>query len=693
MKERFNWLIASRRRVLLIALGILLILDLGRSAYARVGYASPAEPWQEAPYQSIEWPPGQRPAGSGDLPTTMTQGEQIYRERCAICHGPDGRGDGAAAASMIPRPRDFTMGFYKYKSTPDGQPPTGEDLINVVANGLHASAMPYFGDILTEDEIAAVVEHLKSLAATFDGPAPEAFDIPARVTPNDASITRGAALFTGQACYTCHGDDGRGGLKFTDRKGYPVVTRDLTAPWTFRGGSEPEDLYRRITTGLAPSPMPAFADNMTPEERWDLVNYVLSLARTPPWEAGGVLDGPGFQDDLVKRGEYLVHAEMCGLCHTQVDTTMIYSGDDYYLAGGMGIPAYPQGIFVSRNLTSDPETGLGNWTLEEIAAAIRDGKGRDRYMNFWGMPWMMLHSFEQEDALAIAAYLKSLPPVKNKIPLPLKYGFVETTIGKITHSSGVPPLGDPDTLIYKAGNYGQTDPGFLPRDWPQRVLIGLQWLILAGGVVAFVVAAPPEKRVPRGFRGWAKTGFGLIGLFFSGFLVWVIYSTPVLPFVPPAIINDAVTAGIPSPDPAGFDSPEDAALAARGEYLYIVTSCSYCHGDGRGGQKVNAPAFGTLWVKNITPDAETGIGNWTGAEIARAIRSGVSKNGTQLHWQGMIWDHLGNLDEEDIRALVIYMKAMPPVVNAVPDQVPPSPNDCDEYSFFLIESFTPGCKP
>jgi hypothetical protein len=58
--------------------------------------------------------------------------------------------------------------------------------------------------------------------------------------------------------------------------------------------------------------MPSIAAQTTPEERWDLVSYVLSLQRLPPWEAGGRLDGPGQQSDLVKRGEYLVHAAMCG---------------------------------------------------------------------------------------------------------------------------------------------------------------------------------------------------------------------------------------------------------------------------------------------------------------------------------------------------------------------------------------------
>ena len=124
-----------------------------------------------------------------------------------------------------------------------------------------------------------------------------------------------------------------------------------------------------------------------------------------------------------------------------------------------------------------------------------------------------------------------------------------------------------------------------------------------------------------------------------------------------------------------------------------MTSCAFCHGDGGGGPKVNAPAFGTLWVRNISSDAATGIGDWSDAEIARAIRSGVSQDGEQLHWQGMVWDHLSNLDEEDVQALIAYLRLLPPVDKEIPDPVPPSENDCTQYTFFIVESWTPGCAP
>ena len=114
-------------------------------------------------------------------------------------------------------------------------------------------------------------------------------------------------------------------------------------------------------------------------------------------------------------------------------------------------------------------------------------------------------------------------------------------------------------------------------------------------------------------------------------------------------------------------------------------------GDGSGGSKISWRPFGTLWSRNITPDLTTGIGQWSDAEIERAIRSGVSRNGRALHWQGMIWDHASNWDEDDLRSIVAYLHTLPPVVKKIPDPTPPSADDCAVYTFWLTASITPGC--
>ncbi len=658
--------VSSRRQVLLLTVGLLLLLDLGRSLYARVGYAQPVEIWQPAPhvYADIAWPPG------SDLPATAPTGQRIYAQHCQVCHGPDGRGNGPAAPSLIPRPRDLTLGQYKYKSTPPDQPPSDADLMRVVSDGLPASAMPSWKGVLSESDIRAVVAYVKGLSRTFSTASPQPLTIPPRVTPDAGSMARGRQLFMAQGCNGCHGNDARGGLTFKDAKGYPVIARDLTAPWTFRGGSAPEQI----------------ADKLTPDERWDVANYVLSLARTPPWEAGGTFDGRGQSADPVKRGEYLIHAELCGLCHTMIDHSGIYRGDDAYLAGGMRVEAYPHGVLVSPNLTSDPETGLGNWSEAQIVDALTNGRAPDRVLSLFDMPWIYFHNLSHDDALAIARYLKTaLPPVHNQVPSALRYGVIETILNKLTRQ---PPAFPTTVLTYGDGNWGHMHGGLTP-ELPQQFLMGLQWLVLLVGIVAFVFGPPRERRFPRRFSRWVLAILGVVGLGLLGVAGYFLYELPQVGVIPPTVVAR------PKPvlNLANGTTPEQKAMAERGQYLYTIASCALCHGDdGRGGAKISWRPMGTLWVRNISSDPDTGIGKWSDAEIARAIRSGVSRDGYALHWQGMTWDHASNWDEEDIRALIVFLRTLPPVSNKVLADRPPAPDDCEIYTFWTSPSSTYGCK-
>src|SRR5262249_22742580 len=90
-----------------------------------------------------------------------------------------------------------------------------------------------------------------------------------------------------------------------------------------------------------------------------------------------------------------------------------------FLAGsdvGFALPGL--GVFVAPNLTSDKETGLGNWTKEQIVTAITKGERPDGRILAPIMPWNDLAHLTKADALAIASYLKSLPPVSNKVAGP-----------------------------------------------------------------------------------------------------------------------------------------------------------------------------------------------------------------------------------------------------------------------------------
>ncbi|WP_158814736.1 c-type cytochrome [Methylocapsa sp. S129] len=128
---------------------------------------------------------------------------------------------------------------------------------------------------------------------------------------------------------------------------------------------------------------------------------------------------PAAAEDQIERGKYLVTISGCSDCHTpggmlgSPDMTRMLGGADV----GFGIPGV--GVFIGPNLTPDKETGLGAWTSDQIIAAITTGKRPDGRLLSGVMPWQELSHLTGADAQAIAAYLKSLPPVKNAIPGPL----------------------------------------------------------------------------------------------------------------------------------------------------------------------------------------------------------------------------------------------------------------------------------
>jgi mono/diheme cytochrome c family protein len=134
---------------------------------------------------------------------------------------------------------------------------------------------------------------------------------------------------------------------------------------------------------------------------------------------GAVLAGPGHAaTPQVERGKYLVEITGCGDCHTpghflgKPDTTRPLAGSDV----GFGIPNL--GVFVGPNLTSDKETGLGKWTAEQIVTAVTAGVRPDGRVLAPSMPWRGFANLTKSDALAIAAYLQSLPPIANKVAGP-----------------------------------------------------------------------------------------------------------------------------------------------------------------------------------------------------------------------------------------------------------------------------------
>ncbi len=259
-------------------------------------------------------------------------------------------------------------------------------------------------------------------------------------------------------------------------------------------------------------------------------------------------------ETLLERGTYLMRGSVgCGNCHTAPGGPF----KDKELSGGLKWDEKPFTTYAT-NITPDRETGIGAWSDEEIILAFREGI-RPRGGRIIGppMPIGLYRSFSDRDAKAIVAYLRTVKPVKRKmpdaiyrIPLPPRYG---------------PPLGSvPD----------------VPRS--DKVAYG-EYLAKTGHCI--------ECHTPmvRGRRDYSRTGLG--------------------------------------------------------------------------GQVFHGP-WGESIAANITPDKETGIGGWSDAQIKRAISDGVRADGTKLR-PPMAFAYYKNINDDDLDALVAYLRSLKPIRNAV----------------------------
>ena len=243
----------------------------------------------------------------------LRHGFALYTKYCVQCHGVNGDGQGAVAEHLNPKPRDYTLGVFKFTSTPYGNKPRRSDLVHTVKRGVTGTSMPSF-DRFSEEQLDAVVEYV--LALTFRGelerqlagyayedeelPDKEGLQetvdeilaawedssskivMPVTVMPpmTDESIRIGHEIFLGKACNKCHGKFGRGGSIGNveigkDAWGNEGSAADLSSGM-FRGGDRPIDIYRRISSGINGTPMPSFKKTFqeNPDDIWHLVHFI-----------------------------------------------------------------------------------------------------------------------------------------------------------------------------------------------------------------------------------------------------------------------------------------------------------------------------------------------------------------------------------------------------------------------------------
>jgi cytochrome c oxidase cbb3-type subunit 2 len=217
----------------------------------------------------------------GNLTGHAAAGAKLYRRYCVGCHGPDGDGNGENAAWIDPKPRDFTAALFKCRSTITGTLPTDEDLFNAMSRGFVTTNMPRWLP-LTGQNRADLVAYIKTFSSRWkESKAGTPIAIPAEPAPTAEGILHGRQLYQHLECWKCHGaaghGDGPSASTLTDSKDNPIRPYNFATGSRFKCGATNQDLYRIFMTGLDGTPMPSFADNIKPEEAWDLVHFLRTL--------------------------------------------------------------------------------------------------------------------------------------------------------------------------------------------------------------------------------------------------------------------------------------------------------------------------------------------------------------------------------------------------------------------------------
>ena len=553
----------------------------------------------------------------------------LYNKNCAYCHGDEGRGDGHVIHSLQVKPTDFTTGIYKYRTTEWNKPPAIKDLIKSIKKGLSGTSMPAFEGLLTDAEIISLANYIKRFSEVKTSSEVSSISMPVSLF-KETDIENGKKVYVDSGCIRCHGSALNG---LEDRikiileknslpgRGSRLPARDLTDYRNYRAGSSISDIYTSIYTGLNGTVMTGYGDVLPKKDIIDTAAYLIDVYKKS--EKTRWLDS--MDDNIITRGDYLLSFGTCELCHT----TMAQKNGDFIkelsYAGGANVVTQDGNIY-SRNLTSDIDSGIGDISVDKLARAIKYGEspydGEQLYA--FTMPWIFYYAMKDSDAEAIAMALKRIPPIYNKVPPPESSSFWYSFSDKAKVMLGLKNR----LLVFSAGNYGETDPVLgkkiadVPKDRP--------WSI--NPPIGLISAEDTVE----------KSGFKL-----------------------------------PIPSPTG--SKQLDAKNLHGRYIASITPCSLCHtptvgkvflaaGESlSGGLRISLNHFGTLYSPNLTSDVETGLGGWSDLEIRRALRSGIKRDGSIMHYMSMPWPMFANMTEADTEAIISYLRTLSAVRKRIPE--------------------------
>ena len=163
-----------------------------------------------------------------------------------------------------------------------------------------------------------------------------------------------------------------------------------------------------------------------------------------------------------------------------------------------------------------------------------------------------------------------------------------------------------------------------------------------------------------------------------GFVAFLYFIPPLTSVSPDEFIKQTASS---APPVDGITDPAERLIAERGRYLVLTADCAGCHTTQgpkgpradmflAGGSRVNTNTDGATVARNLTPDRETGLGRRSDDEIKLVLRSGVFHTGRSISARAMPWAGFSTWTDEDLHAVITYLRHIKAVRHAIPDPGP-----------------------
>ncbi len=340
-----------------------------------------------------------------------------------------------------------------------------------------------------------------------------------------------------------------------------------------------------------------------------VAGVALAASGSPAGAAG--IDKQNFGQ--VERGHYLAVVGDCAACHT-------LPGSGHDLAGGRPIET-PFGTLLAPNITPDPQTGIGAWTDEEFVNALTKGTGRHGTRLYPAMPYTYYTRLSRDDALAIRAYLDTVPAVHNpvksdQLPFPFDMRWTLAAWDALYFTPGTFRSDPKQSAQWNRGAYLVEGPGHCGMCHTPKNFMGaddsgrrLQGYALQGWFAPNII-----DDVRRGIGSWSvhdivaylKTGHNKTGAATGPMSETLNLSTskmsdPDLQAIAIYLKDQSGHQQTAAADPAASADPPDQSAMKAGEQIY-ADECSACHQpDGKGQAGLFPALSGSPSVEQTNP--------------------------------------------------------------------------------------------